>query len=373
MNEFRQASVGSGACTLPGRSYASEEVFQAEQERLFCHGWMCAGRSEQVPEAGDYLAASVGGESLLIVRDSGALRAFFNVCRHRGARLCEAERGRVPDCIRCPYHGWTYALDGRLIAARHMQEVEGFDRQDYPLVPAALAEWEGFLFVNLAREPEPFARAFAPLLDRFTRWGLPSLRAACRIGYEVRANWKVIVQNYSECYHCPLIHPELVRLSPASSGRNDLTEGPFLGGYMLLNDRCASMTATGRTARPPIGQVAGEELNRVYYYAIFPNLLLSLHPDYAMAHFLLPESAARTRIACEWYFDPATIAQPGFDPEDAVEFWDRTNRQDWHVCELSQLGVASRAYTPGPYANQEGLSWAFDQEYLRRMNGAPEG
>ena len=144
----------------------------------------------------------------------------------------------------------------------------------------------------------------------------------------MQANWKLIVQNYSECYHCPLIHPALDRLSPSTSGRNDLSEGPFLGGYMTLNTAFDSMTTDGHTIRPPLGEVAGEELSRVYYYSIFPNMLLSLHPDYVMAHTLWPQGVGRTRIVCEWYFDPETMAAPGFDPSDAVEFWDMTNRQD---------------------------------------------
>ena len=230
-----------------------------------------------------------------------------------------------------------------------------------------LAEWEGFLFVSLAPDPEPFPTAFAPPTDKFAAWHLPELRAARRIDYEVRSNWKQIIENYSECYHCPSIHPQLCRLSPPTSGRNDLGEGPFLGGYSTLNRPAGSLTMSGQTIRPPLGEVAGEDLGRVYYYAIFPNLLLSLHPDYVMTHTLRPLGAGRTQVACEWLFDPATMAGPGFDPSDAVEFWDLTNRQDWEVCELAHLGVGSRAYTPGPYSHAEGLLDAFKREYLRRM------
>jgi Rieske 2Fe-2S family protein len=118
-----------------------------------------------------------------------------------------------------------------------------------------------------------------------------------------------------------------------------------------------------------LGEVAGDELNRAYYYTIFPSLLLSLHPDYAMAHYVWPVGVDRTTVVCEWLFDPQAAASPSFDPSDAVEFWDLTNRQDWHVNELTQLGVSSRAHTPGPYAQQEGLLYAFDQHYLRIMAG----
>jgi Rieske 2Fe-2S family protein len=246
-----------------------------------------------------------------------------------------------------------------------MQDTPGFAKADWPLRSAATATWEGFVFVNLATEPEPFAEAFAPMIGRLSRWGAGRLRRGAQIVYDVAANWKLIVQNYSECYHCPLIHPELSALSPWQSGRNDLMSGPFLGGYMDLN--YTSMTVDGGSKRSPLRGLPPEDVGRVYYYALFPNLLLSLHPDYVMAHTLWPQSIGHTRVVCEWYFDPDVMAQPAFDPSDAVQFWDTTNRQDWHVCELSQHGVASRAYTPGPYAQAEGLLWQFDQEYLRAV------
>jgi glycine betaine catabolism A len=371
MTIFMKTSVQPGAYTLPGRYYVAEEVFCAETERIFYAGWVCVGRAEQIAQPGDYFLAQVAAESIIVVRGrDGAARALFNVCRHRGTRMCTEERGQFPGSIQCPYHAWTYGLDGELIAARWMRETAGFDLGDYPLQAAALAEWEGFLFLNLAPDPEPFERTFAPLLGKFSAWRMPELRQARQIEYDIQANWKLIVQNYSECYHCPLIHPALTQLSPPTSGCNDMIEGPFLGGYMTMNEAVGSMTTSGRTARPSLGQVSGEDLGRVYYYSIFPNLLLSLHPDYVMAHTLWPRSAAYTRVVCTWFFDPATQARPDFDPSDAVEFWDMTNRQDWHVCELSQLGVGSIGYRPGPYANAEGLLWAFDREYLRVMGEA---
>ena len=366
MAPFVRPSLQTATRTLPGRYYTDPAVYAAEQERIFGRSWVCVGRAEEAAEPGAYVLAEVAGESLIIVRDGeGRLHAHYNVCRHRGTRMCEAPRGRFGETIQCPYHAWTYALDGRLVAARHMQGTPGFDKADWPLRGAAVAEWEGFIFVNLAAEPEPFADTFAPMLGRFAAWGLPGLRRGAQIVYDVAANWKLVVENYSECYHCPLIHPELVRLSPWQSGHNDLREGPFLGGYMELNHD--SMTVDGARPRPPLGGVAGVDLRRVYYYALFPNLLLSLHPDYVMAHTLWPQGPDRTRIVCEWYFDAVEIDRADFDPSDAVEFWDLTNRQDWRVCELSQLGVSSRAYTPGPYASIEELPWQFDREYLRVM------
>ncbi len=366
------ATPTHGASTLPGQYYTSEKIFERERECIFSQRWLCVGRREQIPRSGDYFVQTIGDESLIIVRgQDGRARAFYNVCRHRGTRMCIESSGHFRQSIQCPYHAWTYNLDGRLIGAPHMNEVEAFDKANYPLYSATLDTWEGFLFVNLARQPEPFAEAFAPLMGKFSQWHISELCSARHIEYEVQANWKLLVENYSECYHCPLIHPALAVLSPYRSGQNDLYEGPFLGGFMDINQGTESLSLNGYACGLPLGEVSGADRNRVYYYSIFPNMLLSLHPDYVMFHLLWPESVSRTRIACKWLFDPEVIARPDFDPSGAVEFWDMTNRQDWHVCELSQLGLKSRAYTPGPYSAAESLPAAFDREVLRALGQPP--
>jgi Rieske 2Fe-2S family protein len=361
------------AFTLPGRYYVSGEVFRAEQERIFKGQWLCAGRGSEIARPGDYKLVEVGVESLILVRGKdGVARALYNVCRHRGTRMCTAPQGAFASTIQCPYHAWTYDLSGRLVAARSMRELPGFDTADYPLHQAQLVEWEGFLMLNIGRELAPFDTTFAPLSTKFAPWSLGTLQIGARKEYDVKANWKAIIQNYSECYHCPLIHPALEKLTPSQSGDNDLTYGMVLGGYQTLAHVGGSMTMNGETARPALGQVAGEDRDRVYYYTIFPNLLLSLHADYVMTHMLWPLEVGRTRIINEFLFDPVVMAQPGFDPSDAVGFWDMTNRQDWQVCELTQLGVASQVYTPGPYAQEEDLLFAFDQEYLRVIEQGPK-
>ena len=360
--------VGAGARALDARRYHAPDVFAAERERIFARDWICAGRTEQLERAGDFVLADVAGESLIVARGAdGRLRAFYNVCRHRGTRLCTQPSGRFAGSIQCPYHAWTYALDGSLIAARTMAGGPDFERADFPLFEADVALFDGFVFVSLAPQPEPFAQAFAPLVGRFARWHVGELRTARTIAYDLACNWKLVFQNYSECYHCPLVHPQLDALSPSDSGRNDLSEGPFLGGYSELRRQGGSLTTTGTSVRAPLGDVDGDDLDRVYYYTIFPSLLLSLHRDYVMAHYVQPVAPDRTRVTCAWLFDANAIAAPDFDPSDAVDFWDVTNRQDWAINELTQLGTASRAYVPGPYANAEGLLAAFDRHYLRQM------
>jgi Rieske 2Fe-2S family protein len=384
MKTFARPSVGAGAKTLPAKWYISPDVFAQEEERIFRSQWCCVGREELLPRAGDFFTVERGGESVIVTRDAGGtVHAFYNVCRHRGTRLCSEASGHFTGSIQCPYHAWTYALDGELKVARNMAEVPGFDRSEYPLKEAAVALWEGFIFINLRSSlilrqaqdkngeddngEDKFERVFAPLIGRFSRWNLASLQTARSITYELACNWKLVFLNYSECYHCPLVHPQLDKLSPSDSGHNDLSQGAFLGGYSELREHGTSLATSGRSSRQPLGSVGGDDLDRVYYYTIFPSLLLSLHPDYAMVHYCRPLAADRTEVTCAWLFDPSAIAKPDFDPADVVEFWDLTNRQDWHVNELTQQGLRSRAYSPGPYSNAEGLLSAFDRHYLTIM------
>ena len=355
--------------TLPGQYYASEQIFQTEIQRIFYEQWLCIGRAAQIPHSGDFFVQAIGRESVIIVRGQDErIRAVYNVCRHRGTRMCTHQTGQFRGSIQCPYHAWTYGLDGRLMGVPDGHEIKGFDKAEYPLYQAALEIWEGFLFLNLSARPKPFAELFAPLKNRFKAWHVSKLQSAHRIEYEVQANWKLIVENYNECYHCPLIHPALNQLSHYRSGDNELNKGLFLGGYQEFTNNNGSLSLSGHACAPPLGEVSGEDLNRVYYFSLFPNMLLSLHPDYIMFHTLWPQSVDRTHIVCEWLFDPVVMAGPGFDPRSATEFWDMTNRQDWRVCELSQLGVVSRAYTPGPfYMWHESLLAEFDRQVLQAL------
>lgn len=367
------ASYRQGSRTLPRSRYTSPEVFAEEMERLFLGRWVCVGREAELEQPGSYFLATVAGESLIVARAAdGAIHALHNVCRHRGTRLCQEERGALATgTIRCPYHAWTYGLDGSLLTAPHMEDVAGFERTDFPLHRAAVDVWEGFIFLHLGARPEPLATWLGPLVGRFARFRLASLRPAGRIVYEVGANWKLLFQNYSECLHCPVIHPHLSRLTPFKSATNDLTEGPFLGGPMRIEGG-GSVTRSGAVCAPPVGDLPPEDLHRVYYYSIFPNMLLSLHPDYVMVHLLTPMAHDHTRVVCEWLFHPAALDDPEADPDDAIAFWDTTNREDWQICELVQAGVTSRAYTPGPYSTRESLPAAWDREYLQQMGKPTE-
>jgi glycine betaine catabolism A len=370
---FRSAAetFKAGSFTMSSEAFVSANVFEEEQRRIFSRRWVCIGRESDVERPGDFIHVRPAGKSILVTRDhNGALHGLYNVCRHRGAQLCSDESGRFSRTIQCQYHGWTYTLDGQLHGAPQMKGCEGFDPEDHSLGRVAVDVWEGFLFVNLGPDPEPLDEWLGPLVGRFSRFNLPTLRRFDRIEYDLPVNWKLLFQNYSECQHCPLVHPELSNISPYRSGANDLSQGPFLGGFMEIVEEAASMSMSGGAAGVPVGDLPPEDFHRVYYYSIFPNLLLSLHPDYAMAHTIWPLAPDRSRVVCEWHFHPGSIDNPDCNPSDAVAFWDTTNRQDWHVCELNQRGVASGNYRPGPYFPQESLLAAFDEEYRRHMGEA---
>ncbi|MGH9676071.1 MAG: aromatic ring-hydroxylating oxygenase subunit alpha, partial [Candidatus Acidiferrum sp.] len=336
--------MSTQAKTLPGRYYTDPEIFRREIETFFFNMWLSSGRSEQIPNRGDYYLCEVAGESIIVTRESGgAIRAFYNVCRHRGTRMCRAEHGTFAGRIQCPYHGWTYGLDGKLLGAPHMEEA-AFRREDYPLHAVRAEVWDGTIFLNLSENPKPLVEQLADLPGKFAAWGLAELRLYKQHVYDVKANWKLIVSNYNECLHCPILHPMLSRVSNSMSGNNDAPRPTYIGGSMEFRAGAQTMSVDGARRRDYLPGLSEAQRKLVLYYAIYPNLLLSLHPDYVMAHRLWPLAVDRTRVVCEWYFHPREMAKPGFQAEDALEFWDATNREDWDISEWSQKGISSRAY-----------------------------
>jgi Rieske 2Fe-2S family protein len=248
-----------------------------------------------------------------------------------------------------------------LIGAPHMEEVPHFNKSDFPLHAVRADEWDGHVFLNLAPKGPSLIEQLGPLVERFRSWRMQDLRLGRRIVYDVKANWKLIIQNYNECLHCPNLHPALNKLSHYLSGENEPLQATYMGGRMDLRPGVDTLSMDGSCPRELLPGLSADDRRRVYYYSIFPNMLLSLHPDYMLTHTLWPQSPDRTINVCEWHFQPSELAREGFNPSDCVDFWDLTNRQDWHVCELSQAGIASPAYVPGPYSNREDLLYAFDR------------
>jgi len=352
----------AGTRTLPAAAYTDPERFARELDRIHGRIWLCAGRAEELLSTGDYFLRRVGAARVIVVRgDGGRIHAFHDSCRHRGTTLVEEDCGAFGGRIQCPYHGWTYGLDGRLLSALHMDGAPGFRLEDFPLRRVATGEWDGHVFINLAEDPAPLAQHLADLPEKFRPWGMEELRRVERTVYDVAANWKLIVQNFSECLHCPFAHPQLQRYSHYLSGVNEPARPTYLGGRMELKPGVSTLSSSGDAERPPLPGLSAEHLRQIHFYAVLPNLLLSLHPDYMLTCTLWPKGVDRTEIRCEWHFHPDEIRRPGFDPTGAIEFWDLTNRQDWKLSERAQEGIASRGYLPGPYSNREELLLALDR------------
>lgn len=360
-------SLPQGALTLPARYYTAPEQHARELARIHRAMWLWAGRAEDVARPGDFFVREVAGANVIVVRgEDGAVRAFHNTCRHRGTLLCAEGSGAFPGRIRCPYHAWTYDLSGRLVGAPHMDKVEGFREEDHPLGGVATAEWDGHVFIHLGEGPIPFERHAQDLVDRLRPWRMEELVRVERRVYPVRANWKLIVQNYSECLHCPVAHPLLHEQSHYMSGENDDPRATWLGGRMDLRDGVETLSMDGKSGRACLPGLRAPHTREVHYYALLPNLLLNLHPDYMLTLTLWPRAVDQTDVVAEWSFHPGAIAAEGFDPSSAIAFWDLTNRQDWELSERAQAGISSMGYRPGPYSNREELLLAFDALVVER-------
>ncbi len=340
---------------LPKERYVDPAAWHEERDRVLHRGWFCVGREGDLglDRPGRLAVVDVVGESVLATRDDGGLHASYNVCRHRGSQLRPALPGAEPEgcdatSLRCPYHSWTYALDGRLLRAPH---AEGIDPDDFSLHPVAVEAWEGFVFVDLTpTEAEPLERAVGAAADALADYGIGRLVTGRTLRYDVAANFKVLLENYNECYHCGPVHPELTRLVPAfGGGGRDLD----WDAGVPHRDGAWTFTTTGTTTRRVLPGLTAAQATRHKGALAYPNLMLSACADHVAAYLLLPQDVDRTRVECRLLFDPDETARAGFDPSDAADLWDLVNRQDWAVCESVQRGMGSRAYRQGWFAPME--------------------
>jgi glycine betaine catabolism A len=365
--------------TLPGRYYYDPAIFELEQERIFSSMWVCAGRAESIPaKPGAYQVVTIGKESVIVVRNrDGVLHAFLNVCRHRGARLCSEACGQLKGSIQCRYHAWTYGLDGRLLGAPNVMNDQQFDRTEFGLLPVALETWEGFICLNLSGSPAPAdAQLNRQIIQRFgsyepfARYGVGELKIGKTITYEVQANWKLLIENFMECYHCAPMHPELCDALPGF--RSGKTYGN--GDAATYAGDIEAFTITGKASRPPLKGLHPEDLRRYYGEVLLPNILINLLDDHIVVHTVWPEAPGRSRVVCEWLFDPEVMTLPDFDPMDAVELFDIVNKQDWEVCEMTQLGMTSRAFkSGGVYVPSEWHIREFADFVLEKLDPALHG
>ncbi|MFJ5677826.1 aromatic ring-hydroxylating dioxygenase subunit alpha [Streptomyces sp. NPDC093097] len=338
--------------TLPGRAYTDPELFRREQELIFERLWFCAVRGADLARPGAFRTVRVGRESVLITRNrAGALRAFLNVCRHRGAQLCTEESGAVRRNLQCPYHAWTYDLDGRLVAAPNLQQMPDLDRTGRGLVAVPVREWLGYAWVCLADEPPSFEdTVIGAAVERLgdvaaiDRYRTETLALGRRIRYDVRANWKLLVENFMECYHCATIHPELTDVLP------EFAEG-FAAQYYVGHGAEFAAEARGFTVdgSAGFGRLPGiddGQDRRYYAVTVRPQVFVNLVPDHVILHRMFPLAADRTVVECDWLYLPEVVAS-GADTGKSVELFHRVNTQDFDACERTQPAMDSRAYRGG--------------------------
>ncbi len=356
--------------TLPRDEYFSTKFFEREREGIFSREWVYVTRDEGLAERGAYAVVNVAGESILVVRSDDGLHAYYNLCRHRGCQLilgAGESTGQFQAGIRCPYHSWTYTLDGLLKSAPFLDDASGFTKADFPLHAVSVDTWGGFVFVNLDPHPRQTLREqLGPIPERVARYPLADLRCAWTVVYDVAANWKVVLENYNECYHCAGVHPELCAVVPAFKHR---------GGSELDWERgiphapgAWTFTFSGTTNRAPFPGLDADEQTRHKGELIYPNFMCSLSAEHVATFRLQPLAPDRTRITFDCLFHPSAIAAPDFHPTDAADFWDLVNRQDWAICEGVQRGMRARPFESGFYAPMESLSLDI-RRYIRERLG----
>jgi Rieske 2Fe-2S family protein len=346
--------------TLPSAAYTSPDVLGWEKENLWQSTWVCVGRLEELVAPRQVRAVDLGDESVLLVRDEdGTLRAFSNVCRHRGHELAPVGDAIDVRLIRCPYHSWSYRLDGSLRAAPTFTQSSTFDASEFPLISVGVGVFGGWVFIDLSGSSPSLESHFGNLADIVSPYEPERLMTAASHSYEVEANWKVVVENYNECYHCSTIHPELCEVTPPDSGFDHIPTGMWLGGTMDLKEHAVTMSLDGSSNGVNFRKIDEQQARQVWYLTVAPNLLLSMHPDYVMTHLLTPIGVDRTIIECSWLFPPEAFDLPNFDPAYATDFWEITNREDWSACEGVQRGMRNRGYRPGPLSRWEGTVYQF--------------
>jgi Rieske 2Fe-2S family protein len=343
--------------SLPREAYWDGEFYAREQEAIFWDQWFLAGRTDRLEGVGAYCVLDVAGESVILVRGQDGLYAHLNFCRHRGSRLLCGE-GKVRGTIRCPYHAWAYALDGRLIASPFVAAAD-VPPDAHRLHRVAVDEWGGFVFLHCSpaqaeARGATLASQLGAIPPRLARYPLADLKIVQSLRYAVAANWKVLLENYNECYHCAGVHPELCRVVPAFKRHGGA--GLDWERGIPHRDGAWTFTANGTSDRAPFPGLSDDEQTRHKGELIYPNFMLSLAADHVAAFSLWPEGPSSTTIQCDFLFHPDEIAKPGFDPSDVVDFWDVVNRQDWSICENVQAGMRSRHFRHGYYAPMEDAS-----------------
>ncbi|NGO67969.1 aromatic ring-hydroxylating oxygenase subunit alpha [Streptomyces boncukensis] len=369
----------------PTSYYTSEEHLALEQERIFERSWICAARSSDIAAPGSFVRVGVGRESVLLVRKKdGDVRALINLCRHRGAQLCLEDGGTFKNSIRCPYHGWTFNLDGHLVGAPFLHELPPETKERH-LFTARAEEWLGYVWVNLDPTAPPLAEQVGPLLrKRFGdedvpgNYGCDELRVAKEVTHEVRANWKILYENFCECYHCPTMHPEICQILPSwrtGYGTVSGPEGPKQDGSPLA-DGATGFSLSGKAAAPRLPGVPEKDARTFHGILLWPNVHLMFIPDHVMCMRFEPLGPERTRVVTQWLFHPDAISTPGFSPDDAAALVEVTAMEDFEACERVQAAAHSAYFeefhTPHESLILEFRSWVHQILYPEAEGRAKE-
>jgi Rieske 2Fe-2S family protein len=340
--------------TLPRAAYVDPAWHAAEMRAIWARDWLCAGRVDAFPE-GRIRRLTLAGQSVIVVRDGAALRAFHNVCRHRGAELCGADvdqRGRL---IRCPYHDWAYASDGRLVSVAHATPGDDFRKEEHGLLPVAVRLWNGFVFLTLNPNPGPLEPDMG--MEALDNWPMDRLQTGHVHEARLACNWKVFWENYNECLHCPGIHPELCDMVPVyARGIMSAAEDPAWDGTPapVLREGAATWSMTGEPCGPVFQTLTEAERAEGHrFVTLWPTMYVVAHVDYVRFVTLTPVSPEETLLRAEWLFAPETLAQPGWDHRQVTDFAKIVIAQDGAACEMNQRGIRNAAYDHGTLMPQE--------------------
>jgi Rieske 2Fe-2S family protein len=361
--------------TLERAAYTSPARFEQERERIFHRGWMFVCHTSAVPSGGRRVF-DVVGESVIVTRDrEGHVHAFANACRHRGAQLCEPhdvtmspEACRAPS-IQCPYHAWTYALDGRLLSTPRVDSGE-IDRATNPLWSYRADEWNGMVFVSLdsaGASLREWLLAETPYVFEFENLRIADMIVAQRTVADVAANWKIIVENYQECLHCAVVHPELVEIVPLyQSGR--VVDPDRADGAVQIVDGGNSFSPTGTEDLPTVPGIRPERVDLYRGTVVFPNLFLDITGTSISLTAMFPVAPDRTIVVGEYLFSPEVVDPNDPAVRDIVAFNELVGAQDYTVCEGVQRGVSSRSFTCGTLTSKDALVTDFNQHYRSHID-----
>lgn len=374
VDKLDEPPAGSLLPTIEGHYYTDPGIFALEQEHIFETSWFCVVLSADLAKSGDWKVVTVGREEVIVSRNrKGQVRAYFNVCRHRGMRVCVDESGSSR-AFQCGYHAWTYDLDGKLIAAPNLTKMPDINRESYGLRQVHSREWLGYVWICLADEPPSFEETV--LGEVVTRLGevqnldnyhVESLSLGKRVTYDVAANWKLIIENFQECYHCATIHPELTEVLPEFA--DGWASQAFVNHGAEFGESIDGFTVDGSQGMAPLPLIAPDQDRKYYAITITPNVFVNMVPDHVIVHRMFPVAADRTIVECDWLFAPSVV-ESGADIDPSVELFHRVNQQDFEACEHTQPGMSSAAYAAGGVlVPAEHHIQAFHQWVVNKISG----